>query len=238
MELNKILNTDCLIGMKGIPDESIDCIVTDPPYKITSRGNAGNSGGMMRTELSLKGKIFKHNDINIEDYLPEFYRVLKDGTHCYIMCNHVNLTHFLKVIDESKFHFVKCLIWEKGQKIMGTFYMNQFEYIIFLRKGKARPINDCGSSDVISIPNIKPKDKSGANLHDSAKPVPLFQFLIKNSTNKGETVLDPFMGSGTTAIACINTGRNYVGFEIDEKFHDACVKRIRNTYRQGDLFND
>ena len=236
METDKIYNMDCLQGMREIPDCSIDLIVTDVPYKITARGNAGNSGGMLRTELSLKGKIFAHNDIDIEDYLPEFYRVLKDGTHCYIMCNHINLIHFLKVIDASEFHFTKCLIWDKKFKINGKYYMSQFEYILFLRKGKDRPINDCGSSDIISIPNIKPKDKKGRNLHDSAKPVPLFQHLISNSTKKGDLVLDPFMGSGTTAVACINIARKYIGYEIDRNYYDACMRRVKGTYRQGDLF--
>ena len=135
IELNKIYNEDCLEGMKRIPDGSVDLIATDVPYRITSRGNAGSSGGMMQKDLSMKGKIFEDNDIKIEEYLPEFYRILKEKSHCYIMCNHINLTHFLKVIDESNFHFIKCLVWVKDNKIMGSFYMNQFEYIIMLRKG-------------------------------------------------------------------------------------------------------
>ena len=135
IELNKIYNEDCLVGMKKIQDASVDLIATDVPYRITSRGNAGSSGGMMKKDLSMKGKIFEDNDIKIEEYLPEFYRILKEKSHCYIMCNHINLTHFLKVIDESNFHFIKCLVWVKDNKIMGSFYMNQFEYIIMLRKG-------------------------------------------------------------------------------------------------------
>lgn len=236
MDINQIYNVDCIAGMRDISDESVDCIVTDPPYRITARGNAGNSGGMMKTTLSMKGKIFAHNDIEIEDYLPEFYRVLKDGTHCYIMCNQVNLIHFLKVIDDSEFHFTKSLIWDKMSPLMGKYYMSRFEYILFLRKGRDRAISDCGTPDILTIPNIKPKDKNGNNLHDSAKPVTLFQLLIKNSTNKGDIVLDPFMGSGTTAIACINTERKYLGFEIDKGYWEVCDKRIKSTFRQGELF--
>ena len=142
MDLNKIYNEDCLVGMKKIPDASVDVIATEVPYRITSRGNAGSSGGMMQKDLSMKGKIFEDNDIKIEEYLPEFYRILKDKSHCYIMCNHINLTHFLKVIDESNFHFIKCLVWVKDNKIMGSFYMNQFEYIIMLRKGRAKNVNN------------------------------------------------------------------------------------------------
>lgn len=96
METNVIYNEDFMVGVKRIPDESIDCIVTDVPYKTTARGNAGNSGGMLRKELNKKGLVFQHNDIDIEDYLPEFSRVLKKGGHCYIMCNHKNLHIFSK----------------------------------------------------------------------------------------------------------------------------------------------
>lgn len=236
MEINKILNIDCLVGLKDIPDESIDLIVTDPPYRVTSKGCSGTMSGYWTNKDTNKGRIFEHNDIDIQEYLPELYRVLKQESHCYIMCNNLNLPHFFDVILKSSFHFVKLLVWDKQKKICGRYYMGQIEFILFLRKGKDRPINDCGSSDLISIPNVKPKDRNGNNIHDSAKPVPLFQYLIRNSSKKGDLCLDPFMGSGTTAIACINTERNYIGFEIDNKYHDACIRRINGTYRQRSLF--
>ena len=159
LEINKIYNMDCLEGLKLIPDNSIDLIVTDPPYKITAKGNAGNSGGMMQKKLSMKGKIFQHNDIEPEQYIPEFYRILKDKSHCYIMTNHVNLQKMLNVATESGFKFIKSLIWNKGNKIMGQYYMSQFEYILFFRKGGGKKINFCGTSDILSIPNIKTKMK-------------------------------------------------------------------------------
>lgn len=236
IELNKIYNEDCLVGMKKIPDASVDLIATDVPYRITSRGNAGSSGGMMQKDLSLKGKIFEDNDIKIEEYLPEFYRILKEKAHCYIMCNHINLTHFLKVIDESNFHFIKCLVWVKDNKIMGSFYMNQFENIIMLRKGGAKNVNNCGISDVLMFKNKKDKDKNGQNLHDSQKPVGLFQALVSQSSLKGEIVLDPFMGSGTTAIAAIREKRNFIGFELNKEYYDKACKRIRLEQAQPVLF--
>ena len=236
MELNKIYNEDCMVGMKKIPDASIDLIATDVPYRITSRGNAGSSGGMMQKDLSMKGKIFEDNDIKIEEYLPEFYRILKEKSHCYIMCNHINLTHFLKVIDESNFHFIKCLVWVKDNKIMGSFYMNQFEYIIMLRKGGAKIVNNCGISDVLMFANKKDKDKNGQNLHDSQKPVGLFQTLISQSSKKSATILDPFMGSGTTAIAAIREKRNFIGFELNKEYYDKACKRIKLEQAQLTLF--
>lgn len=226
MELNKIYNQDCLAGMKELPDGSVDLVVTDPPYKITARGNASESGGLFLKERTLKGFVFEHNDVEIDDYIDEFYRVLKDDAHCYIMTNNVNICYFLDVISNSKFHFVKCLIWNKLNKVCGTYYMNQYEYIIFIRKGKDKQINDCGCSDIISVPNKKTKDADGRNIHDSEKPVELMKILITNSTQKGEVVLDPFMGSGSTAIAALDSERNFIGFEIDSAYCEIANKRI------------
>lgn len=226
-KIDSIFHGDCMELLRSLPSESVDLVVSDPPYLVTARGSAGNSGGMMQKDINKKGKVFEHNSIEIETYLPELYRVLKDGSHCYIMCNHINLVHFLKVIDESDFHFIKCLIWRKMNLIMGTFYMNAFEYIIFLRKGKAVPINDCGRGDIITIPNVKTKKANGENIHDSQKPVSLMQILIEESSQKGDIVLDPFMGSGTTALACIRSGRHFVGAEIDDEYYDLINKRIK-----------
>lgn len=89
----KLWHGDCLVRLKDLPSESVDLICTDPPYRITARGNAGNSGGMLRAKQSMQGKIFEHNDIDPAEYAPEFYRVLKDGSHCYVMCNHTNLIY-------------------------------------------------------------------------------------------------------------------------------------------------
>ena len=203
---------------------------------MTARGNAGNSGGMLQKDIYNKGLVFQHNDTDIEDYLPEFYRILRNGSHCYIMCNHVNLIHFLKVIDDSQFHFVKCLIWNKGNKIMGTFYMNCFEYILFLWKGFAKKINNCGTPDILSFYNTKDKNADGSNIHDSQKPIGLMQTLIENSTNENEVVLDPFMGSGTTAVAAIRSNRRYIGFEIDKTYYDLTQKRLAQEISQPTLF--
>ncbi len=229
LEINKIYNMDCLEGMRLIDDKSIDLIVTDPPYKVTARGNAGNSGGMMRKKLSMKGKIFEYNDIKPIDYIPEFYRVLKDGSHCYIMTNHVNLQEILNTATNCGFKFIKSLIWNKGNKIMGQYYMSQFEYILFFRKGKGKKINNCGTSDILDIPNKKLKDEKGNNLHDTEKPVELMKILVENSSQEKEIVLDPFIGIGATAIACINTNRNYIGFEIDERYYKIAEKRINDS---------
>ena len=221
-----LYNADCLEVMKKIKDESIDLIVTDPPYKTTSKGCIGNSGGMMKKQIVKNGNMFENNDIDCSEYAPQFYRVLKNGSHCYVMTNHINLIKMLNIFTNSGFHFTKCLIWDKKNKIMGQYYMSQFEYILFFRKGKGKRINNCGTSDIISIKNNKQRNEFGENLHDTEKPVELMNILISNSSKKGETVLDPFMGIGSTGIACVKSGRNFIGVEIDKKYFNIARSRI------------
>ena len=225
----KLINGNCLDTLKNIPNESIDLIVTDPPYPTTSRGNAGNSGGMLQKDINKKGRVFTHNNINCKEYAPEFYRLLKDGSHCYVMTNHINLIDMLNTFTDIGFHFIKSLIWNKGNKIMGQYYMSQYEYILFFRKGKGKKINNCGTSDILSIPNKKTKDKDGKNIHDTEKPIELMELLVNNSSQENELVLDPFMGVGSTGIACIKNNRNFIGIEIDENYFTIAKERIGET---------
>jgi len=225
----KIINKDCMEFMKCVPDNSIDLIVTDPPYKTTSRGGTGNSGGMCKKEVFSKGQVFKHNDMKIADYMPELFRILKEGSHFYIMTNHVNLYEMLTVAKDVGFHFIKSLIWNKSNKIMGQAYMSQFEYILFMRKGKFKRINNCGTSDILNVPNKKTKGEDGNNLHDTEKPVELMKILIENSSNKGDMIFDPFMGIGSTVLASIESGRYGVGVELDKEYFLIAQNRI-NEY--------
>ena len=222
----KLINGNCLDTLKNIPNESIDLIVTDPPYPTTSRGNAGNSGGMLQKDINKKGKVFTYNNINCKEYAPEFYRLLKDGSHCYVMTNHINLIDMLNTFTDVGFHFIKSLIWNKGNKIMGQYYMSQYEYILFFRKGKGKKINNCGTSDILSIPNKKMKDKDGKNIHDTEKPIELMEVLVNNSSQENELVLDPFMGVGSTGLACVKNNRNFIGIEIDENYFNIAKSRL------------
>lgn len=236
-----LIRGDCIEQLKNIRDESINLLVTDPPYRVTARGNAGNSGGMLQKDINKKGQVFSCNDIDCKLYAPEFYRILQDGSHCYVMTNHTNLIHMLNTFtdlrtdDEKKngvkpygFHFIKSLVWNKGNKIMGQYYMSQFEYILFFRKGRGIKINHCGTSDILSIPNVKSKGEDGKNLHDTEKPVELMKILIENSSKEGDKVIDPFMGIGSTGLACIKSGRRFIGIELDNKYFQTAKERIVN----------
>jgi site-specific DNA-methyltransferase (adenine-specific) len=238
------MNNNVKIFASTIEDEayqqiSVDCVISDVAYKITPRGSCGSMSGFMKDKSSLNGKIFKSNSLEIEDYVNELYRVLKDKTFCYIMCNNLNLPHFLKVITEqTNFNFVKCLIWDKCQVICGKYYMGCYEYIIMLRKGGDRPINDCGTKDIIRVspPKNKRKFKDGSFVNPTEKPSALFEILIRNSSNKGDIILDPFCGSGTIARACINTDRKYIGFDLDERQIQYAKDEIQHIHREQYLF--
>lgn len=227
----QLIQGNCLIEMQRLIDEGVkvDLILTDPPYRTTSRGSAGNTGGMLQKQINKDGKVFKHNDIKIEQYAPMLYDLLKDGGHFYIMTNHVNLFDMLKVCQDVGFHFIKSLIWDKGNKITGTFYMSQFEYILFFRKGKGIKINNCGTADILSVPNKKTKNKDGENLHDTEKPIELMRILIENSTLQGETAFDPFMGVGSSGIASKTAKRKFIGIELDETYFNIAKERINRA---------
>ena len=132
----------------------------------------------------------------------------------------------LNTFTDVGFHFIKNLIWDKGNKIMGAFYMSQYEYIMFFRKGHGYPIRNCGTSDILRIPNIKQSSDDGTNFHDTEKPVDLMKCLVENSTDSGDIVMDPFMGIGSTGVACKQTGRDFIGVEIDKKYFGVAKNRI------------
>jgi site-specific DNA-methyltransferase (adenine-specific) len=221
----KIINDNALNVFKTIKDNSIDLIITDPPYKTTSRGSSGTMGGYWKSKIAKSGKIFTNNNISCKDYMPELFRVLKDKSILYIMSNNKNLIEMLNEGIKVGFNFVKSLIWNKGNKICGKYYMGCYEYILLFRKGGDRPINDCGTPDILNISIKKSKDIEGNNLHDTEKPKELWKVLIKNSSNEGDLVLDPFCGIANDGIACKELNRDFIGIEIDGTYYNVAIER-------------
>lgn len=270
MQLNRIYNEDCLVGLKQITTESIDLLVTDCPYRIEAGGvqlvpDGKECGGVLnkRTKhISLSGvlndrleynsrlgerwrkkdgsvpsavrggKMFEHNDIEFSEWLPEVYRVLKNGTHCYIMINSRNLKDLQVEAEKVGFKFQNLLVWRKSNATPNKYYMQQLEFILMLRKGAARNINDMGTTNCLSVPNI-----IGKKLHPTEKPIALMEVLIRNSSNVGDVVLDPFAGGGSTLIAAKRLERQYIGFEIDEQYYDIANKRLTQEPQQTMMFN-
>ena len=218
---------DCLELMKDIPDESVDLVLTDPPYKTITGGDS-NGANSVRPKGMLSGnrKLFSHQSgIKISDWMPEIYRVLKNGTHCYVMTNSLNLTQMLVESQKAGFKLHNLLAWEKNNCTPSQYYMKNCEYILFLRKGSAKWINNIGGSKTIhKFDNI-----IGRKKHPTEKPVELMKFYIENSSLPGETILDPFMGSGSTGVAAVNTNRNFIGFELDPTYFEIAKQRIEKA---------
>jgi site-specific DNA-methyltransferase (adenine-specific) len=221
----QVYNTDAIEWLKTLDNDSVDLIVSDPPYRVTQHGHSG-LGGIFKTKVGedkkLNGKLFEHNEVDVNDYAGELYRVLKPDSHCYIMTNDRNLQNFMNVFTNIGFNFCKLLIWDKQNKITNQFYMNQVEYILFMSKGRTKQINYCGTSNLLSVNNIKNKTHNPP----TEKPVELMEILIKNSTNEGDLVLDPFVGVGATPVACQNLKRNFIGCELDKVYYDTTMERL------------
>ena len=133
----------------------------------------------------------------------------------------ISLTRFSEEIPDK--------LTNTGISFEGSKPESTFEYILFFRKGKGKKINNCGTSDILYVPNKKTKDENGKNIHDTEKPIELMQILIENSSNESDVVLDSFMGVGATALACINTNRNFIGIELDKGYFDIAEKRINEA---------
>lgn len=217
----KIYNDDCKNIFPLIKNNSIDLIVTDPPYKCISGGKPHlkeqPSGILSKND----GKIFAENDIEPEEWFLEIYRVLKDGSHCYVMTNVLNLEHYLTLARQTGFKLHNLLIWEKNNCTPNRWYMKNCEYVLFLRKGKAKRINNVGSKTVHQFSNI-----TGNKQHPTEKPVDLMEYYISNSSNEGDIVFDPFMGSGSTGVAAKKLNRDFIGIELDKSYFEIAQSRI------------
>lgn len=236
----KLFNDDCLNALKNIPNESIDLVVTDCPYHIVSGGCTNiprkdePSGIFNRrnafTQANAKsGKLFDNNDIDFKDWLPQIYRVLKKDTHCYIMINARNLKDLQTEAEKVGFKFQNILIWNKGNATPNRYYLNAYEMILMLRKGKARNINNMGCKNIIDVKNIR-----GNKLHPTEKPVELNKIMIENSSNENDIVLDPFMGVGGCGVACQELNRRFIGIEIDENYFKIAQDRMFNVRNEFD----
>lgn len=219
-----------------IENESIDLIVTDPPYKLNK--TTGSMTSSSKTE-SWQGMLKAgdksaniENNILFSEWLPKAYQVLKKNAHMYVFVNDKNVQEMLNEAERAGFHLHNILVWHKNNKTPNRWYMKDCEFILFFRKGKSFPINNLGDSQYIKCDNINGKDK----LHPTQKPVEILQKLVANSTNDntGAVILDPFMGSGSTGEAVLKVGgnRGFIGIELDERFFNVAKDRIENVRNQ------
>ena len=222
----KLFNGDCLEIMQRLPNESIDLAIIDPPYKLNkTTGGTTNSGLSEKWQGNLKSgdkKANINNDIEFKEWLPEVYRVLKDNAHCYLWTNDKNLSDLQQEAEKVGFRLHNILVWKKNNCTPNRWYMKNSEFVLFLYKGKAKPIKNKGSMQCVECQNINGKDK----LHPTQKPISMLETFIQNSSDTNDLVLDCFMGSGTTGVACKELKRHFIGIEIDENYFNIAKERI------------
>ena len=216
----QLLQGDCLELMKDIPDGSIDLIVTDPPYTMTKRGKSCRPNWMPN---NMGDNVFDGALPDPDVWMRECFRILKDGTHFYTFCNTNDLQKFLNTAADSGFKLHNVLTMVKNTKMPNRWYMKNCELILFFRKGKAKPIKNMCCRDWFFVD--MPTKKTG-KLHITEKPLETIEMFVTNSSDAGAIVLDPFMGSGTTGVACVKTGRRFIGMELDPGYFDIAYNRI------------
>jgi site-specific DNA-methyltransferase (adenine-specific) len=221
---------DAVALLAALPDDSVDLVCTDPPYRVISGGNSSpastaNYGWKSSVLAANDGKIFKHNKIHFSDYMPHLYRVLKPGSHCYVMVNNLNLRDLLNVADSCGFGFHNLLRWDKNTVNANRWYMKDCEYTGFFYKKPARSINRPGDKQGYACKTLRGPEK----LHDTQKPVELMAHYITNSTDPGAVVLDPFAGAGSTLVAAAESGRRFIGCEIDPQWYVAAMGRLQRV---------
>ena len=238
IELNKIYNEDCLEGMKRIPDKSVDMILCDLPYGTTAckwdtiipfeplweqyERVIKDGGAIVLTAsqpfttrlISSNFDWFKY-ELIWNKVLPTGFAIAKIQP----MKQHENVL----VFGKGKVTYNPQMTPREKPRIYNRTHKN-YEGSENLQKhdGKARTLTHYYPRSLLEFSNANNKSK----VHPTQKPVSLFEYLIRTYTNENETILDNCMGSGTTAIACLNTNRNYIGFELDETYHTVANERI------------
>lgn len=215
-----LINGDCLEEMRNIPDDSIDAVVCDPPYGIDYQSAWRTDKNKWKPKIANDKKPFT-------EWTDEAFRVMKEGTGLLCFTRWDTEQDFRNALNKSGFKCKQQLIWDKVVHGMGDLkgdFASQHENIIFAVKGRfifpgKRP------KSVFRSQRVTPTDL----LHPNEKPIKLLEDITLPITKEGNTVLDMFMGSGVTGIACKNLNRNFIGIELDKKYFEIAKKRIYGT---------
>ncbi len=234
---------DCLEYMRTMPDSSIDMIFTDPPY-----GHNNNNDLIHRREDALGKRKTTQEDARpivndgeeanaiFQQCLTEYKRILKD-CYCFCCCGGGPDPQFARwsLWMDKELNFDQMVVWDKGKMGMGWRYRRSYETVLVAHKGHTFRWYD-NSKKIENIIRHIPKIIPQADEHPTVKPVSLSVHFIELHTQPGDTVFDPFMGSGTTGVACVQTGRNFIGCEIDPTYFAIAERRIKEAQQQPLLF--
>lgn len=219
LELDKIYNMDCIEGMKQIDDNSIDAVITDPPYFAPAQHYSTN-----RKRITFQRKV---GDLSILElffhtWLKEIIRVTKDTGWIYIFCDSQSYPLIFTGLY-SHVKSVRTIVWDRITAFTGFTWRHQHELIAYAEMPNAPKIKT-SDGDIIKERVIKLEKRK----HPSEKPESIINKIISKHES-AKIILDPFIGTGTTAVACKHLNRHYIGFEIDSEYYKLAEKRIDNA---------
>lgn len=222
---------DCLEYMKGMADKSVDAVITDPPYSSGTRKEASKSlrGSMLRSErewittdnLSTNGFMWFMRQLSV---LAK--NVTKPGGHFLSFIDWRMFSNLSGAIESADWRTMGCIVWNKTFFGMGTYFRNQHEFIVHFANGGTPKAFRHDVANVLSYPPIRNGN------HPTEKPIEMLVDLITTVSPPGATILDPFMGSGSTGVACVKTGRNFIGCEINPDYFAIAERRIKEAQAQ------
>ncbi len=242
-EINQVIQGDCLEVMKDIPSNSVDCILTDPPYNISKlndqRDRSKLNSPIMRRKKSLNYDFGGWDNMERKEFLEftdkwliECCRVLKDGGTFISFFNKEDVSYLGWQTKPLGIRTRTIISWHKTNPVPSfrkVNYLSACEFIWIGSKGdKSWTFNFGLQKEMHNFFETPNSSSYGKTKHPTEKPERLIEWLIKTHTNESDVVLDPFIGSGTTAIACINLKRNWIGIEKDEHYYEIARQRINN----------
>lgn len=231
----KVYKGDCLDILKSMDNSCIDLVVTDPPYLIATTKRTTNSKNTLTKQMrSLERELLDDNLTDGYDpkVLDELVRIMKN-INIYVWCNAKQIPMYIDFFIKKHQASFDIIIWNKtnAMPLYSNRYLSDKEYCLYFRKrGLCKPATYQKARTVYYLPvNQQDKRKYG---HPTIKPLPIIRTLIENSSLEGDTILDCFLGSGTTGVASVLTSRKFIGIEIQEKYYNLSIQRINEAFEQ------
>lgn len=216
----------------------VDLILTDPPYDIPKT----KPGGKTPLSDSLRKYMHELEEDKLtkgitEEYL-ELMVKLQDKINIYIFCNGKQIEQYIDFFAKKHNCKYDILIWNKTNAMpcYSNKYLTDKEYVLYFRKGGLCSPKCYEDAKTVYQSSINAVDKKRYG-HPTIKPLPFVIRMIKNSSNVGDLILDPFAGSGTTLVDSKILDRNFIGFEIEEKYVDVCNQRLQEVEVYNEVFN-
>ena len=213
---------DAVDWLRSLPAESVDLVITDPAYESLEKHRAVGTTTRLKHSKSSSNDWFKiFPNARFDELFAEIYRVLKPDTHFYLLCDAETMFVAKPMAEQAGFRFWKPIVWDKCSIGMGYHYRARYELILFFEKGKRR-LNDLGIADIIPVPRIR-------GGYPAEKPAEVAEVLIRQSSQPGETVVDPFMGSGSVGVAAARLGRRFLGNDLNPEAVRITAERLREV---------